>query len=411
MAGVPEPGISTMPRLIPPAGVRIPHGKLKAAVESCLGGASARHDARQRIDDELPGDHKFTVSSGRAALCLILRAIGGMQGNSKDAVVIPAYTCYSVAASIARAGYRIQPVDIDPKTLDYDYDSLESSDLSNTLAIVGCNLFGIVSDFKRLRGLSERHDIRIIDDAAQSLGSTCDGRQSGTCGDAGFYSLDRGKNITTFSGGVIVTDDTEIAEAVRIRWDELRKRGSFEEFKIALKLSVYRAMIDPRRYWYLTKIPFLGLGLTIYDESFEIEKLTDLQTVLLSDMILELDRINSVRARNAHMLIDRLNSLDLLIPGSSSKPLPFYLRLPIIMPDRETREEAVRRLRRNGITATSMYPRKISDIPGIGPKLAESQTEFPGADTVVERLLTLPTHEFVTSADIQTIVITLKEVV
>ncbi len=400
-----------MPRLLAPAGVRIPSGVLKAAIETCIGDSSGMHDIRQRIDQNLPGRYNFAVSSGRAALYLILRAIGGMQGNSKDAVVIPAYTCYSVAASIARAGYRIQPVDIDPTTLDYDYDSLESEDLSDTLALVGCNLFGIVSNFKRLRKLAERHEIRVIDDAAQSLGSTCDGRESGMCGDVGFYSLDRGKNITTFSGGMIVTDNAEIAEAVRIRWNELRRPGSFENLKIAVKLSVYRAMINPRRYWYLTKVPFLGLGLTVYDESFEIEKLTDLQTVLLAYMTSELHRINEIRARNASSLIDGLGGLGLRIPGSDSKAPPSYLRLPVIMPNRESRAEAICRLRRNGITATSMYPGKISDITGIGPKLAKLQGEYPGAAIVVERLLTLPTHEYVTDADIHTIVETLKKVV
>jgi len=399
-----------MPRLLAPAGVKIPPGRIGSAMKRRMGGERSLKNAARSIEENLPARYFFTVGSGRTALYLILRAIGGLQGNSKDAVVIPAYTCYSVAAAIARAGYRIKPVDVDPISLDYDYDALEATDLSDTLALVGCNLFGIVSDFARLRELSEKNSFRLIDDAAQSFGSKCGERESGTCGDAGFYSLDRGKNITTFSGGVIVTDDDNLAEAIRIRYADLPQPGFSNELVATLKLYLYKAMIEPGNYWYLTKIPFLGLGETIYDEDFAVEKLSNFQIALLSEMIREADRINSIRAENSSNLIDGLKDLNLQIPGSDRAIVPAYLRLPVLMPDRQKRERAISVLKERGITATGMYPGKISDISGIGSKLTGVAEEYPGADLVVDCLMTLPTHEFVCERDIDTIIKTMRDI-
>ncbi|MCG8081161.1 MAG: DegT/DnrJ/EryC1/StrS family aminotransferase, partial [Candidatus Thiodiazotropha taylori] len=106
-------------------------------------------------------------------------------GNDRDEVIIPAYTCYSVASSVINAGLRIRLCDIDPRTLSYDEQQLRQLDFSRVVGIVSANLYGLPNDLPMLEKLAESEGILLIDDAAQSLNAKIDGRYLGSFGDAG----------------------------------------------------------------------------------------------------------------------------------------------------------------------------------------------------------------------------------
>ncbi|HPJ69218.1 MAG TPA: DegT/DnrJ/EryC1/StrS family aminotransferase, partial [Desulfobacteraceae bacterium] len=116
--------------------------------------------------------HCFTLSSGRAALTVILRALHTLSPERKT-VIIPAYTCYSVAASVVRAGLSLRLCDVDARTLDFNYDELQNIIAHNSneiLAVIPVHLFGLPSDIERLKNITSGHDIFIIEDAAQAFG-------------------------------------------------------------------------------------------------------------------------------------------------------------------------------------------------------------------------------------------------
>ncbi len=108
--------------------------------------------ATEELRRTLGVEHAWLVSSGRAALTLILRALAELSGRSR--VIIPAYTCYSVPAAIVRAGLDIVPCDIDAATLDFAYEELEAR-LSEApaLCVVSTHLFGLPADVERARRL------------------------------------------------------------------------------------------------------------------------------------------------------------------------------------------------------------------------------------------------------------------
>jgi perosamine synthetase len=188
-------------------------------------------------------------NSGRAALTFLLNTLQKLADYKKDEVVIPAYTCFSVAAAIARSGLKIRTVDIDPHTMDYNYDKLKGQNFGNVLAIVGCNLFGILSDWNWLLPFSREKNVYLIDDAAQSMGSTFQNRVSGSLGDAGFFSLGRGKNLSTISGGILITENEHIASNIDRNMRDLKKGGSISEMKILLEIMFYALLLNPRLYW------------------------------------------------------------------------------------------------------------------------------------------------------------------
>lgn len=392
-----------MLRLVPPAGtpvtvaeiIRAVLGRFRASTVSDFESAILNYSGASRV---------FFVSSGQAAQYLILKAFVSLSGGEKNEVIIPAYTCYSVASSVVRAGLKVRPIDIDPTTLDYDYNQLSHAGLSKVLAINASNLFGIQSDWTKICSLSKEHRFFTIDDAAQSFGSQSGEGESGARGDAGFYSLGRGKNMSAWSGGLLLTSDAGIASELE-RQPELSKiPGIVAEATILVKYLVSSLLLNPVMYRLPASLPFLHLGETVYDESFEIEGLTGFQIAAAGIGLSKLEKLNHLRAEKSSVMARALiESGKYKIPGFNENKRVNYLRLPVLAESREARDESIARLRRYGIVATQMYPTTIPQIKQALPNLVGSEGDFPGAQLVVERLFTLPTHSYVTERDIERI--------
>src|SRR5688572_27266022 len=137
--------------------------------------------------------HCFLVGSGKAALALILLALKDLRPE-RDAVVIPAFTCYSVPSSVLRAGLRIVLCDLGPEGLDFDRAQLAAklSGHEHILAVVPTHLYGVAADVASVRHLVGKRPIAIIEDAAQAMGEDSGHGKLGTLGDVGFFSLGRG---------------------------------------------------------------------------------------------------------------------------------------------------------------------------------------------------------------------------
>jgi len=359
----------------------------------------------ERVADLVGAKHTFAFNSGRAALVLILQSLVEIAGSYKNEVIIPAYTCFSVASAIVKCGLNIRQCDMDPSTLDYDYDQLESLDYSRVLAVVGCSLFGISNDWERLHALKRKQDIYLIDDAAQSFAIPYRSRFLGTLGDAGFYSFGRGKNFTTYEGGIVVTSDTGIASVMMKQYNNLPRPGVISNIATLAKLTVYSVTLNPRLYWLPDSLPFLGLGKTVFDPDFTIQRLGRLHGSLGEVLFSRIGLLNSIRQGISGSLIEGLRGQTFLeIPGVNLKePIP-YLRLPVLLSDKRMRDKAIELLRKASVVATPMYPSLIGAIPGIGEHLVDTGSYCPKAEAIPQRLLTLPTHSYVTGEDVNRIV-------
>lgn len=355
--------------------------------------------------------HSYFLNSGRSAQTLLLRSMREIAGEDRNEVILPAYTCYSVAAASVRAGLKIRLVDIDPASLDFDLEKMGNLSGNHVLAALGCNLFGVLNDWDRLIQIGRANDYFLIDDGAQSFGAKYKGRASGSLGTAGFYSLGRGKALTTYNGGILVTNHEELATQLDRHLEELPSAGLVTEAIVFAKLMTYSMFIRPRLYWIPASLPFLGLGETIYEEDFEMSKLSAVQTVAGAVIFESILYFHSMRAANAQELASMVLALGKFeVPGWNAANCPPYLRLPVLASDRATRDRAIRELREAGIVATQMYPSTLRQIPGIEPHLASAETEFPGAQQLVDRLFTLPTHPFLTDQDFDNIVACLSKI-
>src|SRR5437870_5409523 len=142
----------------------------------------------------------------------------------------------------------------------------------------------------------------LVDDAAQCLGATNAGRPCGTFGDAGFYSLARGKGITTMGGGILATRRADLARTIERDVRNLR-RPSVREVCVAVGTSlVYSGMLRPSRYWIVDRVPFLGLGLTRFEPDFPVARLSAYQLRLATQLFPLLDSYNRIRREHAEQL-------------------------------------------------------------------------------------------------------------
>jgi perosamine synthetase len=397
--------------LVAPAGTPIVFGELVKTLYDRFSSESHPVRLAQKIRRFTGSRHCYFLNSGRAAQTVLLSAMRGIAATDRQEVILPAYTCYSVAAATVRAGLKIRLVDIDPASLDFNFDEMGDIDSSRVLAAIGCNLFGVLNEWDRLNEIASTGNYFLIDDGAQSFGATYKGRASGTLGTAGFYSLGRGKALTTYNGGILITNNQELAKHLDEIVNDLPAAGLLQESVVYLKMMMYSMFIRPSLYWIPASLPFLGLGETIYEDNFGMSRLSSVQAVAGAVIFESILYFHTLRAINAMELAGEVLSLGKFeIPGWNAKDCPPYLRLPVLAPNRELRDRAIEELRSVGIVATKMYPSTVCTIPGIEPHLASKRTDFPGAQQLVDRLFTLPTHPYLAEQDFDNILAGLQRI-
>lgn len=156
--------------------------------------------------------HGIAVCNGSVALDVALAALEIGPG---DEVILPAFTIISCAAAIVRAGATPVVVDSTPDTWNMDVTRVEELITPRTRAIMVVHIYGLPVDMRPLMEIAARHDLRVIEDAAEAHGLTCDGRNCGSFGDISTFSFYPNKHVTTGEGGMIVTNDDTLANRCR----------------------------------------------------------------------------------------------------------------------------------------------------------------------------------------------------
>lgn len=395
-------------RTLPPAAAPVHLEDLLGALRGLFPG----RDTLRRLEDEIREyfhvPHVFLVSSGKAALALILKGLASLS-KERTEVVIPAYTCFSVPSAVVKAGLKVRLCDIDPCTLDFDYAHLESVINETTLCVVPCHLFGIPSDLDRIKRLCEGKGVFVVEDAAQAMGGVYKGKKLGTAGDVGFFSLGRGKNITSGNGGIIVTASGSISEAIESFYAGLDTPRPEAVARECLQVVGIGFFSKPSLYWLPAQVPLLGLGKTVFYKDFPVAKLSKTQAALLRQWPQRLERSNEIRRANAARLTQGIRH-----PVARAAVVP-YLRLPLLCASKESRDAACALADRRGLGLSTMYPYpidRIEELQGLLPEASAGgkRTAFPAASTVSECLLTVPTHPLLSSDDISRLAAFIAEI-
>lgn len=213
-------------------------------------GGDKINELEDKIADYCGCSEAIGVSSGTDALLISLMALGIGDG---DEVITTPFTFFATAGSIYRVGAKPVFVDIDADTYNLNVDLIEEKITDKTKAIMPVHLFGQMCDMEKINEIADKHNLHVIEDAAQAIGSEQNGQRAGSFGDVGCFSFFPSKNLGgAGDGGMVTTNDESLAEKVRI----LRNHGSKPKYHHKIiggnfRLDALQAAI------LLTKLPHL----------------------------------------------------------------------------------------------------------------------------------------------------------
>jgi dTDP-4-amino-4,6-dideoxygalactose transaminase len=326
-------------------------------------------------------------------MVVALRAIAQRAGAARNQVVIPAYTCYSVPAAVERAGLTPVLCDVIPSSLSLDLVQLERIANGPVAAIVTANLFGIPNELAEIERIARRHGVALLDDAAQALGARLAGRPVGGFGDAGLFSFDKGKNISTMQGGALVARDGPIAAAIEEQFRCVGPPRTADTALSVAKLLAYSLFLGPRPYAWVRRLPLLRLGETRYDLEYPLTRFSPILAGVAHGQLQRLDRLQAgrtARAAEFREALAALPGLGFIDPPDSAEPA--YPRFPVRAGSRQGRERIVQALVRAGIGASAFYPAALPDVPEVARRMAATGFPHAGAREIASTIFTLPTH-------------------
>lgn len=385
-------------RTLPPAAAPIDLKNIISGVAELFSGENARNSFEESLKEYFHTKHCFAVSSGKAALVLILQALHDLSPE-RDEVLIPAYTCYSVPAAIVRAGLKVCLCDMASDSLDFDSGRLEKQ-LENPriLCVMPTHLFGLPADVGRVRNLINHRRIFVVEDAAQAMGGDRDGKRLGTLGDVGVFSLGRGKAFSTVEGGIIVTDDDSIGRAIQNRLGTISGYGPLDCLKLVLYAIALTVLIHPLIYWLPKSLPFLRLGETHFEPSFPVRRLSSFQAGMAKGWERRIEELKRIRSNNAK----EIAAYGVVPPGFSNVLIPDLIRFPVLTEDADAKSRILQKSERMGLGISDGYPGSIDGIEEL--EIIFGGKGFPAAKDIAERLISLPVHTFVSKSDIRNIV-------
>jgi len=306
------------------------------------------------------------VASGTDALILSLRAMGIGSG---DEVIVPTYTFFATAGAVVLVGATPVLVDIEADTYCVDVRQVAERITARTKAIIPVHLYGHPAEMKSLLALAEAHSLKLIEDNAQAFGAECDGRKTGSLGDAGCLSFFPSKNLGAFGdGGMVVTNDGEVAERVRM----LRTHG-------------WRRKYFPE---------VIGTN----------SRLDELQAAILRVKLRYVDRWNERRRDLARQYTQQLSSLSIAVPKEHPQARSVY-HLYII---RVKERERVRRfLQAEGIASAVYYPQPLHLTEPFRNQYKPG--DFPVAEQASEETLALPLYPEMSSEQVDEVVKVMRQ--
>jgi dTDP-4-amino-4,6-dideoxygalactose transaminase len=322
--------------------------------------------------------HSCTAALEAAAL------LGGF--GPGDEVIVPSFTFVSTAAAFALRGATPVFVDIEPETLNLDPALVEAALTPATRGIAAVHYAGVGCRMDQLCVLASNHGLALIEDAAQGLMASRDGRALGSFGDLGALSFHETKNVTCGEGGALLINDPELVERAEIIWDKGTNRRRFE-----------RGEVD--RYTWVDLGSSLGAG-----------------AVTAAFLWAQLERAEEITARRLEVW-DRYHEAfeDLEAAGRLRRPvIPAGCRhnghmYYLLLPDARGRDEFIAEMRREGILAVFHYVPLHSSPAGAALGRAAGGLEV--TDDVSARLVRLPLWAGMPDADTDRVIATARRAV
>jgi len=331
------------------------------------------------------------VNSGTTANFIIYKILKDLRKRDEQVeIILPAYTAPSLLLPIDAEGLKPVLVDIDPATFNLDVTKVKEKLNSKTLAVMPIHMFGLPCEVDSLLALTKDTDVFVIEDGASALGSTVEGKHIGTRAPFGFYSLNRGKNVSTLAGGIITWNNKDLADSFEKYIGELTSLPAHSQFIMFIKFIALSLAVRPFTYTLLNPIvaKFKYTTLHTHFDSFQYTKM---QAALGINLWKRIEYLDQKRVENGLRLLEifkEKNGIRIpLIPNGSRVA---FNQFPVIVEDLEKRSLIIERLKQTGLETTTLYDHPLHHI---FPELNETGDDpYPNATYLAEHLLLIPPH-------------------
>jgi dTDP-4-amino-4,6-dideoxygalactose transaminase len=311
-------------------------------------------------------NYAAALNSGTDALIFALLLSGIKKG---DEVITPPNSFIASTSSIVHVGASPVFVDVLPDQ-NLDPSKIEEAITKNTKAIMPVHLTGRMCDMDSIMDIAKRHNLIVIEDAAQAIGSKYKGKLSGSIGDIGCFSTHPLKNLNACGdGGFLTTNDENIYRQLKV----LSNQGM--------------------------------TGRNIVNNFGTVSRMDNLQAAILNYRFQKLEHVINKRRRNAQSYIKRLNQKKIFIPREQSHEYNTYHTFVI---QSDYREELKEYLSRSGIGSAIHYPVPIHLQPA-SRKLGYKIGDFPITEKQSKQILTLPINQSLSSNDMDRIITKINE--
>lgn len=356
-----------------------------AAAISPASRSGAVDELRRHLRDAYRASDVALVDSGTHALQLALEV--ALRARSGGIVAIPGFTCFDVATAVVGSGARVILYDVDPATLQPDFESLESAFRAGASIAVIAPLYGMPIAWDEIRSAAAAHDVLVIEDAAQGHGATWKGQPLGSLGDLSVLSFSRGKGWTGGYGGALLARGAVPIPVVAS--EALDAKG-------VAALAAQWMLGRPSLYGLPRSLPGLNLGETVYHPPTPVHGMSEsAASALLSNRAASLREAEHRRSIAKRLLaVSRAEGpRGIATPRDSD---PGYLRFPFRSANGFSGLGDPTRASRLGIAPS--YPMPLADLVALRGQVAR-QAATPGSTELARTLITAPTHSLLSASD------------
>lgn len=362
--------------MIPISQVKFGHEEEELVLSTLRSGMVAQGPLVKEFEDrfaETTGvKHAIAVNNGTTSLVACIQALDLQPG---DEVITSPFTFIATLNAILEAGAVAVFADINESDFNIDPISVESRITSRTRAIMPVHLYGQMADMDSISKIAAKHSLRIIEDSAQSHFASQNGQKAGSF-DLGSFSFYATKNLTTGEGGLITTNDDEVADRLRI----MRNQGMKQRYQYVMAGHNYR--------------------------------MTDLQAALVIPQLSRYEESVRARTANAAFYSQELAGIEGLVtpqvmPGRTHVWHQFTLR--VTKDSGLNRELLSEQLTNAGIGSGFYYPKLVFEYETYQNRKDVVISSCPVAKKVVTEVISIPVHPYVTDQDREHIVSSIKK--
>ena len=353
----------------------------------------------KEIANKIGVKHAITVGNGTDALIIALKSLGIKEG---DEVITTDYTFFATAEAIRFVGATPVFCDVELDTYNIDPSQIEEKITDKTKAIICVHLFGNACKMDEVNDIAKRHNLYVVEDAAQAINSQYNGKNVGNLGDVACFSFFPTKNLGCFGdGGMITTNDDDLATIIRA----LKVHGSGEngmkayailndeEVEVVEQNSGDNTVYNPLKYYnYL-----IGHN----------SRLDEIQAAILRIKLKRLDEYTENRRSISHRYIEALKDTSLVMPTETDGGKHVF---HLFILQSENREEIESKLKEKGI-ATGTYYKVPMHLQKAFNDLGYKKGDFPNAEYLSERTFAIPLFPEMNDEEREYIINSIKEIV